>query len=110
MRCYFHLVNGHEMLLDDTGVEVSGLEVAEAEALKAIQDLREEEGEAEDWQGWQLHVTDWAGHVLLAIPLDAAPQQRSRRFSQAAPGRMAQLHGLLIGACAGIDCLNLLLG
>jgi hypothetical protein len=76
MRCYFHLVSYHDAILDETGVEVADLEAAEAEARRAIQELREEDNAAdEDWQGWQINVTHWSGHVLLSIPLDPAPQQ-----------------------------------
>jgi hypothetical protein len=76
MRCYFHLVGCHDAILDDTGVEVTDIEAAEAEARRAIQELREEDSEAdEDWQGWQINVTDWTGHVLLSIPLISTPQQ-----------------------------------
>ena len=57
MRCYFHLVNCHETILDDTGIEVSDLEVAKAEARKAIAELRQEDDETgEDWSGWRLHL------------------------------------------------------
>jgi hypothetical protein len=38
MRCYFHLVNGHESIPDDTGIEVSGLTTAQDMALQAIED------------------------------------------------------------------------
>jgi hypothetical protein len=62
MRCYFHLVNCYDAVLDDAGVEV--------EARKAIQELRQEDDEPEDlWAGWQLNVTDAFGRVLLSIPL-----------------------------------------
>ena len=70
MRCYFHLVNCHDAVLDDTGVEVDDLDSAEAEARKAIQELRQEDDEPEDlWAGWQLNVTDAFGRVLLSISL-----------------------------------------
>ena len=52
MRCFFHLVNGHDTLLDDTGVEVPSLEVAKAHARKAIGELQQEDdGAAADWRG-----------------------------------------------------------
>ena len=71
MRCYFHLVSRHDMILDNIGVEVANLERAEAEARQAIRDLRQEDDLAdEEWQGWQLNVTDAAGQVLLSIPLN----------------------------------------
>jgi hypothetical protein len=70
MHCYFHLVSCHDVILDDTGVEVADLESAEAEARKAIQELRQEDDEADEmWAGWQLNVTDAFGRVVLSIPL-----------------------------------------
>jgi hypothetical protein len=71
VHCYFHLVHAHERILDETGIEVSDLEAAHYQALKAIQELREETGTDDiDWRGWHLQVTDKAGNVLLAIPLE----------------------------------------
>jgi uncharacterized protein DUF6894 len=65
MRYYFHLVSCHGEILDETGVEVTDLEAAEAEALKAIQELQEEDPQAdEDLQGWQLIITDQSGDIL----------------------------------------------
>jgi hypothetical protein len=70
MRCYFHLVNCYDAVLDDAGVEVDDLDSAEAEARKAIQELRQEDEEADEmWAGWQLNVTDGFGRVLLSMPL-----------------------------------------
>jgi hypothetical protein len=75
MRCYFHLVSCHDAILDDNGVEVADLDSAEAEARKAIQELRQEDEEPDDlWAGWQLTVTDASGRLLLSIPL-ATPLQ-----------------------------------
>jgi hypothetical protein len=71
MRCYFHLVNGHETIPDDTGVEVSNLAKAQVFALHAIEDIREEAIQAgASWQGWRLDVVDPSGSVLLSIPLE----------------------------------------
>ncbi|MGF9762478.1 hypothetical protein AAII07_45665 [Microvirga sp. 0TCS3.31] len=65
-------MNCHDVILDDTGVEVADLESGEAEARKAIQELRQEDEEADEmWAGWQLNVTDASGRVLLSIPLTA---------------------------------------
>ena len=80
MRCYFHLVSYHDAIIDETGVEVTDLQVAEAEALKAIQDLWEEDPQAgEDWHTWHLNVTDQNGHVFLSIPLDPSEQHQLLR-------------------------------
>jgi hypothetical protein len=73
VHCFFHLVHTHERILDETGIEVSDLEAAHYQAIKAIQELREEgESDEVDWRGWQLEVTDSTGKVLFLIPLDAA--------------------------------------
>ena len=73
MHCFFHLVHTHERILDETGIEVSDLEAAHYQAIKAIQELREEgEPDEVDWHGWHLEVTDASGRVLFSIPLDAA--------------------------------------
>ena len=73
MHCFFHLVHTHERTLDETGIEVSDLEAAHYQAIKAIEELRQEgEADAVDWRGWALEVADASGKVLLSIPLDAA--------------------------------------
>ncbi len=38
MRCYFHLVDAHEVLLDEDGVEVANLQ----EAVAAVKEMRTE--------------------------------------------------------------------
>jgi hypothetical protein len=71
MRCYFHLMNGHESIPDDTGIEVSDLTTAQDMALQAIEDIQEEAIEqSASWQGWRFDIVDPSGRVLLSIPLD----------------------------------------
>ena len=71
MRCYFHLVNSHETVPDDTGIEVSDLETAQHSALEAIDEIRDEAIRVgASWQGWRLDVVDQAGSILLSIPLE----------------------------------------
>ncbi|MFL5021372.1 MAG: DUF6894 family protein [Microvirga sp.] len=71
MRCYFHLVNGHETIPDDMGVEVSDLDDAKTQALIAIHEIREEAiQQGALWQGWRLDIVDPSGRVLLSIPLN----------------------------------------
>jgi len=75
MRCYFHLLNGHDTILDDTGLEVSNLEAMQCYAFQAISELREEASQiSAEWQGWRLDVVDPAGHVLLSVPLETTLQ------------------------------------
>lgn len=63
----------HERIVDEAGIEVSDMDAAHYQAIKAIQELRQE-GEADevDWSGWHLEVVDEAGRVLLSIPLNTA--------------------------------------
>ena len=71
MRCYFHLVNSHETVPDDTGIEVSDLATAQHSALEAIDEIRDEAIRVgASWQGWRLDVVDQAGSILLSIPLE----------------------------------------
>ena len=71
MRCYFHLVNCHETILDDIGLEVSDLEMAKAEARKAIAELRQEDDEAsENWSGWRLDIVCPEGNLLQSLDLN----------------------------------------
>jgi hypothetical protein len=71
MRCYFHLVNSHESIPDDTGIEVSDLTTAQDMALQAIEDIQVEAiQQGASWQGWRLDIVDRSGRVLLSIPLD----------------------------------------
>jgi hypothetical protein len=71
MRCYFHLVNSHETVPDDVGIEVSDLATAQHFALEAIDEIRDEAIQVgASWQGWRLDVVCPAGNVLLSIPLE----------------------------------------
>jgi uncharacterized protein DUF6894 len=109
MRCYFHLVTPYGLILDETGVEVPDLEAAEAEALRAIQELRDEDSEADDdLSRCQLNITDRSGRVLLSISLDSA--QQNRRFTQIGHdtwGRMVQLHIMFVCVGLYVDWMNL---
>jgi hypothetical protein len=71
MRCFFHLVNDHEEIVDHTGIEVQDLEGAKVEALLAITELRHEIGaEIEDWSGWRLDIVCPEGTLLHSLPLN----------------------------------------
>jgi hypothetical protein len=72
MRCFFHLVNDYNTLLDDTGVEVFDLDVAKAHARTAIGELQQEDnGAAADWPGWRLDIVCPEGSLLHSLPLQA---------------------------------------
>ncbi|KLK90751.1 hypothetical protein AA309_23875 [Microvirga vignae] len=75
MRCYFHLVNGSDVVPDDMGVEVASLEMAQSLAYRAIQEIRAEADLVdEEWRGWRLNVVCSQGSVLASICLSATLQ------------------------------------
>jgi hypothetical protein len=72
MRVYFHLVSRDDVVLDHTGIEVPDVFAAEQEAVRAIQELRQDADlRPEEWSGWQLEAVDVNSKVLFSIPLDA---------------------------------------
>jgi hypothetical protein len=73
MRCFFHLVNGAETIVDDVGIEVANLEAAKIHAWEAIGELRREADDvAQGWGGWQLNIVCSEGIILYSIPLTAS--------------------------------------
>ena len=87
MRLYFHLVGDAGVYWDRSGIEVENVEHALAEALQAVEEIREEEPTApEDWLGWTLNITDAslsagagfvvaiAGSMMLMPGLGKTPQ------------------------------------
>ena len=75
MRFYFHLVGPTGAIPDDAGFDACSLEVAEAESRQAMQEIRDDDMFAgEDWDGWQLEITDASHQVLVTIPLDQSQE------------------------------------
>ncbi len=72
MRLFFHLVDSQDTIHDLEGVEVTDLEQARSEAIRALADMRQEDPSApQDWSGWTLRLTDGSGRVVLSFGLDA---------------------------------------
>ena len=72
-RYYFHLVDGHDIIPDQVGVEVADLAEARIEALKAIHEFRQESpGTAAEWGDWRIDVTDTSGTTVMTIDLGDA--------------------------------------
>lgn len=70
MRVYFNLMNGSEAIPDREGIEVSSLDDAQTEALKAIRDMsREQNTGKRDWAGWKLVASNPEGTQLFTLDL-----------------------------------------
>jgi hypothetical protein len=88
MRCYFHLANGHDELLDETGANVATLEEARTAALKAIDELRREDPSLQrDWNGWELRIVDEAGRVLSVMRVNTIVYPVSGQRETVTPSR-----------------------
>ena len=71
MRCYFNLVEAHQTIVDDEGIEVDDLDEACVLALDtAVAMIQEGEVRIEDWRGWKLKAADASGATLFVIRLD----------------------------------------
>ena len=110
MHFYFHLVGPSGAISDDTGLEALSLEVAEIESRQAIREiLHEGMSGSEDWDGWQLEITDASRHVLLTIPLDQSQEaQATERSWLAAKNRISIVHSMLLAVGCGIDWQSVL--
>jgi hypothetical protein len=72
MRLFFHLLDSGDTIHDLEGVEVTDLEQARTEALRALDEMRQEDPSApQEWSGWTLRVTDGSGQVVHSLDLDA---------------------------------------
>ena len=72
MRVYFNLKNTVETIADFRGVEISDLVEVESEALRAIEELRQEDTTAADsWSGWSLQAVEGSRRVLFTLDLDS---------------------------------------
>ncbi len=72
MRCFFNLVEAHQTLVDEKGVEVEDVEEARSIALKVAREMLDQnQSRIDGWQGWRLEATDGSGTVLFTIRLYA---------------------------------------
>ena len=75
---FFHLHNAEDVIFDEIGVEVSGLDQVDAALAEAIEEMqREQYLKGSDLEGWEMRVVDTAGIVVMAIPLEALRLARS---------------------------------
>jgi hypothetical protein len=72
VRVYFHVRRAHDVIFDLQGLEVSDLQEARVQAIRAIEELRQEDvSAAREWSGWSLTVADASGEVLFSLDLDS---------------------------------------
>ena len=71
MRLYFQLVASGDAIQDLEGFEATDPGQAQAEALRLLAEMRQEDPSAtQDWSGWTLRVTEGSGRVVLSLDLD----------------------------------------
>jgi len=76
VRYFFSLVNSHEVIPDEEGIELADARAAVVTAYKTIEELRSEDpSEAHEWPGWKLEITDASGRLVASIPLDVPKYQ-----------------------------------
>jgi hypothetical protein len=104
MRFYFHLVGPTGATPDDAGLDACSLEVAEAESRQAMQEIRDDDMFAgEDWDGWQLEITDASHQVLVTIPLDQSQEGHGEEKPWHAVKRRATwINSMLVAVGCGI--------
>jgi Ser/Thr protein kinase RdoA (MazF antagonist) len=72
-RYYFHIRQGNVLVEDSSGVEVSGAEGLEDEAIEAARDLLAD-GDLQglDRRDWVYEVADESGATVLTLPFSEA--------------------------------------
>jgi hypothetical protein len=68
---YFHWSNADQLLIDSRGTTVNDLTEACAHAHGLVRTIMMTPN-AEDWRGWELHVTDDLGDEIFVIPFSSA--------------------------------------
>jgi hypothetical protein len=66
------LVDRHEIIPDEEGLEVTDLAIACREIMRTVEEVRRKSpSTAAAWRGWRLDVADAAGTIVFSISLDA---------------------------------------
>src|ERR687893_1302226 len=73
-RYFFHVIDGRD-IIDNVGIELSGLKAARTEAIQLAGAILRDEGDA-FWNGeeWQMNVTDLTGQSVLKLRFSADDQ------------------------------------
>jgi hypothetical protein len=68
---YFNLTNGHDVIPDEIGIEVSDDRAALIHAFEAVEELRREaDTSLDEWEGWRLNIIDDTGRLIHSLALD----------------------------------------
>ncbi len=79
-RYYFHLVNGHEVMLDVEGIEAASLAEVQAETMKALNEFQCQFLVSKaDWQNWRIDVVDSAEATIFSVDLGDLDGGEGRR-------------------------------
>ena len=74
LHYYFNLTDGHDVILDEIGIEVSDDRAALIQAFEAIEELRRESSPSPDeWEGWWLNIMDDSGRLVHSLALTDSP-------------------------------------
>ena len=68
---FFNLTDGHDVIPDEIGIEVSDDRAALIHAFEAVEELRREaDASPEEWRGWWLNIMDASGRLVHSLALD----------------------------------------
>ena len=71
LHYYFNLTDGHDVIPDEIGIEVSDDRAALIHAFEAVEELRREaDASPEEWRGWWLNIMDASGRLVHSLALD----------------------------------------
>jgi hypothetical protein len=72
---YFNLTDGHDVIPDKIGIEVSDDRAALIQAFEAVEELRREaDASLDEWEGWRLNIMDDSGRLIHSLTLDNPPR------------------------------------
>jgi hypothetical protein len=94
-RYFFHLYNEHDVILDETGVEVSNPDEVGDAVVQSVREMqREQDLNIADLEGWDMRVLDGGGTVIMTVRLGDLTDLNSDRARNRAshPDRRLSLH------------------
>jgi hypothetical protein len=68
-RFYFHLVRGHERIVDPTGLDLREELLSSPAIFDAVKKVWPGTADSTEWHGWSIEVTDPDGRVVRTITL-----------------------------------------